>query len=460
MSKPRILLLDPDEIKVSKDRIREDIGDINDLCGSISRLGQLSPIAITEDFLLIAGMRRLSACKFLKRKVSAIIVSADDDLESLDMQIEENLRRKDFDLLEMGQALNRRKKIYEQIHPETKAGITGIRGNGDIATKESISGGNPAPRFTLATAKQFGISETKIKDLLQLASLSDEYKDKINEAKTTKDRCMVARSVLKEVRRQRKIDKLKDRINSDEQMNISEIGDQNREGKIKLMMKDNSDYFTEAVPGSFDLILTDPPYDTNRKSLISHIGRGDINTDFGKWDKLDIGWVLKASPLLIDGGQMLVFCPLEAVGEYRYVMESIGLIYRGAIIWHKTNPGTAYRATYLSSVEAIVWATRGDKYHYLPPKNCGSVEVHNFIEGPICGGDERLDHSAQKPIWLIRRLLDRHAHAGSNILDPFAGVGTTLVAAKERGMKATGIEIDAKFCGQAVLRLKATDEGR
>lgn len=60
-------------------------------------------------------------------------------------------------------------------------------------------------------------------------------------------------------------------------------------------------------------------------------------------------------------------------------------------------------------------------------------------------------HPNQKPVSLIIYLLNKHT--GNIILDPFMGSGTTLVAAKELGRKAIGIEIEEKYCEIAARRL-------
>lgn len=440
-------------------RARSHLGDINQLASSINREGQLQPIVVSNgagiDYELIAGNRRLAACKQLQRDVLAVVVEPNEELTRLDMQLLENMSRKDFDKLEVGVCLLRRKALYEAEHPETKHGAAGGGRNGKGArTKTGVSPDKtPVPRFTLATAQMIGRSEVFVHECLQLAQLPERKLKPVRDAKTTSERSRAATDAIRGMRVERKREKLKARaaVAAEKLDNIPT----EEQGKVCLVMKDNRDYFAEAEAGTIDLILTDPPYESGRQALVQHTSRGDISGNFGAWDKLDVGWVLKAAPLLIEGGQALIFSPLEAIGDYRIVCEAAGLTWRGALIWKKSNPGTVHRPVYLSSVEAICWATRGDKYHFNPFENAGAPEVHNHIEGPICGGNERLDHPTQKPEWLINRLINRHCHPGSYILDPFAGVGTTLVCAKRRGLRADGVEIDPDYCGQAVQRLRA-----
>jgi DNA modification methylase len=121
-------------------------------------------------------------------------------------------------------------------------------------------------------------------------------------------------------------------------------------------------------------------------------------------------------------------------------------------------PGTVHRPVYLSSVEAIVWATQGDQYYFAPWENAGAPEVHNFVEGPICQGNERLDHPTQKPEWLVERLLRQHAHAHCTVLDPFCGVGTTLVVSKKMGLSAVGVEKNKTYIESAHLRIMAASD--
>jgi len=63
------------------------------------------------------------------------------------------------------------------------------------------------------------------------------------------------------------------------------------------------------------------------------------------------------------------------------------------------------------------------------------------------------EHPTQKPVELMRFFMRLHTDPADLILDPFMGSGTTLVAAKQLGRRAIGIEIEEKYCAVAVERL-------
>lgn len=69
------------------------------------------------------------------------------------------------------------------------------------------------------------------------------------------------------------------------------------------------------------------------------------------------------------------------------------------------------------------------------------------------GGREKTLHPWAQPLSEASALVDRFSRPGDVVLDPFAGSGTTLVAAQAAGRRAIGIEIEEKYCEIAVQRL-------
>ncbi len=83
-------------IKVPE-RIRKDVGNLEPLMESLNRCGQLNPITISRELELIAGYRRLTAAQHLGWKmIDATIVDGLSDEHRLEMELEENIYRKDF----------------------------------------------------------------------------------------------------------------------------------------------------------------------------------------------------------------------------------------------------------------------------------------------------------------------------------------------------------------------------
>lgn len=63
-------------------------------------------------------------------------------------------------------------------------------------------------------------------------------------------------------------------------------------------------------------------------------------------------------------------------------------------------------------------------------------------------------HPTEKPVRLLRELIESSSHIGDVVLDPFVGVGSTLVAAQCECRRAIGIEIDERYCEIAARRLQ------
>ena len=103
-----------DEIIVKK-RIRRNPGDIESLADSLKRHGQINPIMISKKNLLIAGERRLEAAKYLGwRTINAVISDSNTELARLELEVEENIQRRDFTTEEITQAT---KKLYRLRNP-------------------------------------------------------------------------------------------------------------------------------------------------------------------------------------------------------------------------------------------------------------------------------------------------------------------------------------------------------
>ena len=65
-------------------------------------------------------------------------------------------------------------------------------------------------------------------------------------------------------------------------------------------------------------------------------------------------------------------------------------------------------------------------------------------------------HPTQKPVAVMRWILERYSEEKDTIIDPFCGSGTTLVACKEIGRDCVGIDISKEYCEIGIKRLYNT----
>lgn len=97
------------------ERVRKDPGNLESLMASFKRVGQLNPILVTPTYELIAGFRRFTAAQELGwQSIEAEVVQAADEIRRLEMELEENVYRKDFTPEEL---LEGYKKLEKLRHP-------------------------------------------------------------------------------------------------------------------------------------------------------------------------------------------------------------------------------------------------------------------------------------------------------------------------------------------------------
>lgn len=112
------MLIEITKVKVSE-RIRKDFGNIQELADDIKENGLINPPVVTPDFELIAGERRLRACKHLGYdQIEVRVMTVKDALHQLKLEISENENRKDFSFTEKMEWAERLKEEYSKIARE------------------------------------------------------------------------------------------------------------------------------------------------------------------------------------------------------------------------------------------------------------------------------------------------------------------------------------------------------
>ena len=192
--------------------------------------------------------------------------------------------------------------------------------------------------------------------------------------------------------------------------------------------------------GQVDHVITDPPYDTKtHKGARYGFRKTSSEIHFGVLN------VAETVPLLLGAsrGWVLAFCSLEMFGAYR---DAAGDQWVRAGFWRRTNGVPQFTGDRPGQPgEGIAILHAGGKKRWHGHGN------HAYWEYPIVQGGQ---HPTTKPEPLMSELVSLFTDPGDLILDPFAGSGTTGVAAKRLGRRCILIEREEKYCAVAAKRLQ------
>ena len=139
-----------EDVKVGE-RVREDVGDLNALAMSIKKHGLMHPIVVTDDLRLIAGYRRLQACKMLGWDgIAATVISEVDELGLREMELVENVQRKDLGWPEKVKSVRELHRLMQERYGASGRGYTGGFGVQELAALLGVSVGTVSQDLQLA----------------------------------------------------------------------------------------------------------------------------------------------------------------------------------------------------------------------------------------------------------------------------------------------------------------------
>lgn len=209
----------------------------------------------------------------------------------------------------------------------------------------------------------------------------------------------------------------------------------------------------DAAP-TYDLLCTDPPYGVRWQSG-NRTDRFDVLA--GDDGSLDVPAVLGAwVRRLRDHRHVYVF-------GYRpdQLAEPMRLGGTSTLIWDKGQiNGGDLRLPWAPGHEPITFGV------YVPSqahraKGFGNLAARlrrsTVVEVPRLHGRQVNRHPTEKPVALMRQLVESSSLPGEIVLDPFAGCGSTLVAAVLEGRRAYGVEVDERYATTAVERVKRAE---
>lgn len=201
--------------------------------------------------------------------------------------------------------------------------------------------------------------------------------------------------------------------------------------------------------GSVGLLATDPPYGIEYRS---NFGGGDaIAGDDGT---LDVPAIVALSVDTMNHGRHAYVFGFTV--DHLAAVESLSA---GVdLLWDKGAPGMGdLSSMWGPSTEPLAFAVyRPSKAERAQGRGRLAARMRRGVVLRVPRNTSpNADHPTGKPVALMRQIIESSSLVGDVVLDPFAGAGSTLVAAVVSGRQAIGIELEEKYCERAARRLRA-----
>lgn len=398
------------------ERQRRELNNIDDLAESIHRIGLINPPVITPDGVLVAGERRLTACKSLGW--TSIAVQFTTDLEEYELQcieLEENVKRVDLPWQDQCLAIAR-------FHELKSA-------NEDWSQEK--------------TAAALGLAQNTVSQHLSVAGEIHAGNEKV----ATADKFSVARNVVERTTERRKSSAL---ASADTAIS-SVLGRpaEKVEQSIPILNANFHEWQENYHGPKFNLIHCDFPYGINvadaprqNSAIVDHYA-----------DSADIYWSLcdrlaaSMDNVIADSAHLIFWFSMEKYSQTYDFLNGIGwTVDPFLLIWHKSdNAGVApdpqrrFRRTY----ETAFFASIGDR-----KLTQVGAKANSFA---FPGNRSEAIHVSEKPTAVLRHFMSPICDEYSAVFDPTCGSGNALKVGLE--LKASGVlglELSEEFYENAI----------
>ena len=275
-----------------------------------------------------------------------------------------------------------------------------------------------------------------------------------------------------------------------------EISDDDQLGPVPpldfpVVMQGDARSMTELPDASVALVVTSPPYFVGKEYELAIAGQSDegaagVPDSYIEYLELLRDVFAECRRVLEPGGRIAVNVanlgrkPYRSLAAdvIRILQDDLHLLLRGEVIWQKGEGATGSvawgsfrRATnpvLRDLTERVIIASKGRFDRAVPADrrrkdgrpHQSTVSSDEFMEATLdlwridAESARRVNHPAPFPVELPRRLIDLYTYADDVVLDPFAGSGSTVVAAQALGRRGVGYDLDADYVTQANQRLE------
>jgi site-specific DNA-methyltransferase (adenine-specific) len=241
--------------------------------------------------------------------------------------------------------------------------------------------------------------------------------------------------------------------------------------------------------GCVDLAFADPPFNIGYDYDVYDDRRA--RADYLTWTDR---WLAAVKRVLAPDGSFYVAIGDEYAAEVKVRLDNLGLTLRNWIVWHYTFGVSCTRKFNRSHAHIFYYVRDPKRFHFdadavrvpsarqttyadrranpagklpddtwvLRPQEDGRVfgpEGDTWYVPRVCGTfKERVAHPCQMPEAVLERIIRVSSRPGDVVLDPFAGSGTTLAAAKRLGRRWLGVELSADYAERVRRRLAEVAE--
>lgn len=440
---------------VPEDRHRKEFDPIAlaELGNSIRAYGLFHAIQVREDGrTLVSGERRFRVLsdpirgigkgyKYGGREVPpehvpVIRVATADPLELEEIELDENIRRRDLSWQELAETTSRLRDL--RLKQANREIVEAAECEGEVTAFL------PAKKPTLASLAEETRktnSPAAVESVRAELIVSQHMKDpEVAGAKSLTE----ALKVVKKKDRARQLLALGAEVGKTFSASLHQVIN---EDCRSVMLR----WASEENGPRFDVILTDPPYGMGAHQFGDGAGRlagitHEYDDTYENWKDLMPEWCKLAYAVAKPEAHAYVFCDIDRFHELKEFMLSAGwYVFRTPFINVKRNsgrvplPDKGPRRQY----EILLYAIKGGKL-------VNSIQSDVLISE---GGDETVEHGAQKPVELYIDLLRRSVKPGDIVLDAFGGSGTIIPACHELRCVAYCIEQSPTSYGLCLERI-------
>jgi site-specific DNA-methyltransferase (adenine-specific) len=215
---------------------------------------------------------------------------------------------------------------------------------------------------------------------------------------------------------------------------------------------------------TFGAVITDPPYasgglhakDRQATTAAKYTANKTNNPlpNFEGDNKDQLSWMLWCTTWLREckrvckkGAPICVFIDFRQLDALKWAMQWADWLVNGIVVWDKTEIVRPQLGRFRSQCEFILWGSKGVmRLNRNVPVLKGCYRYPTLNRGKL--------HQTQKPLALMQDIV-KIVELGETILDPFAGSGTTLMAALHEGYSAVGIEVTKEYATIAQKQMDA-----